>query len=236
MAQIADKPASGPGQKSKSTRVYSRAEVRDVTAKAQAHHAENANRMTETAANADGQHAEELESTAVSAAARTEQPEASNATAVAADKKEARTHNSSCDSADHILHTHTRHKTPRAVTQHHGPLRNLPGRGSWSFGGRTWKPRASDHFAARPWGIEMMEVEAGAAIYRNKRAEGASYAHPPAPAGGRGLPHPLRGAGTGTDRPRAGPRQLAARAYGLMSSSIADWGQKGQREAQNSQD
>ena len=82
----------------------------------------------------------------------------------------------------------------------------------------------------------LMEVEAGAAIYRNKRAEGAPYAHPPAPAGGRGLPHPLRGAGTGTDRPRAGPRQLAARAYGLMSSSIADWGQKGQREAQNSQD
>jgi hypothetical protein len=32
------------------------------------------------------------------------------------------------------------------------------------------------------------------------------------------------------------PRQLAARAYGLMSSSIVDWGQKGQREAQNSQD
>ena len=199
-------------------------------------HTENANRMTETAANVDGQHAKELESTAAAAAARTEQPEASSATAVAADKKEARTHNSSCDAADHILHTHTRHKTPRAVTQHHGPLRNLPGRGSWSFGGRTWKPRASDHFAARPWGIEMMEVEAGAAIYRNKRAEGASYAHPPAPAGGRGLPHPLRGAGTGTDRPRAGPRQLAARAYGLMSSSIADWGQKGQREAQNSQD
>ena len=84
--------------------------------------------------------------------------------------------------------------------------------------------------------MQMMEVEAGAAIYRNKRAEGAPYAHPPAPAGGRGLPHPLRGAGTGTDRPRAGPRQLAARAYGLMSSSIADWGQKGQREAQNSQD
>ena len=84
-----------------------------------------------------------------------------------------------------------------------------------------------------------MEVEAGAAIYlpqQTTTAEGASYAHPPAPAGGRGLPHPLRGAGTGTDRPRAGPRQLAARAYGLMSSSIADWGQKGQREAQNSQD
>ena len=79
----------------------------------------------------------------------------------------------------------------------------------------------------------MMEVEAGAAIYRNKRAEGASYAPPPAPAGGRRLP---QGVGTGTDRPRAGPRQLAARAYGLMSSSIADWGQKGQREAQNSQD
>ena len=199
-------------------------------------HTENANRMTETAANVDGQHAKELESTAAAAAARTEQPEASSATAAAADKKEARTHNSSCDTADHILHTHTRHKTPRAVTQHHGPLRNKPGRGYWSFGGRTWKPRASDHFASRPWGIEMMEVEAGAAIYRNKRAEGAPYAHPPAPAGGRGLPHPLRGAGTGTDRPRAGPRQLAARAYGLMSSSIADWGQKGQREAQNSQD
>ena len=82
----------------------------------------------------------------------------------------------------------------------------------------------------------LREVEAGAAIYRNKRAEGAPYAHPLAPAGGRGLPHLLRGAGTGTDRPRAGPRQLAARAYGLMSSSIADWGQKGQREAQNSQD
>ena len=82
-----------------------------------------------------------------------------------------------------------------------GPLRNQPGRGSWSFGGRTWKPRASDHFAARPWGIEMMEVEAGAAIYRNKRAEGAPYAHPPAPAGGRGLPHPLRGAGTGRPVP-----------------------------------
>ena len=74
-----------------------------------------------------------------------------------------------------------------------GPLRNQPGRGSWSFGGRTWKPRASDHFAARPWGIEMMEVEAGAAIYRNKRAEGAPYAHPPAPAGGRGVHHPLCG-------------------------------------------
>ena len=211
-----------------------------------------ANSMTETTANADGRHAEELESTAASAAARTEQPEASSTTAAAADKKEPRTHSPSSDAADHTtpdfrfptaiseLHTHTRHKTPRAVTQHHGPLRNQPGRGSWSFGGRTWKPRAADHFAARPWGIEMMEVEAGAAIYRNKRAEGApydmGYAHPPAPAGGRGLPRPLRGAGTGTERPRAGPRQLAARAYGLMSSSIADWGQKGQREAQNSQD
>ena len=132
--------------------------------------------------------------------ARTEQPEASNATAVAADKKEARTHNSSCDAADHILHTHTRHKTPRAVTQHHGPLRNLPGRGSWSFGGRTWKPRASDHFAARPWGIEMMEVEAGAAIYRNKRAEGAPYAHPPAPppCGGRGRVLTVRGQDPGS--------------------------------------
>ena len=123
---------------------------------------------------------------------------------------------------------------------HHGPLRNQPGRGSWSFGGRTWKPRASDHFAARPWGIEMMEVEAGAAIYRNKRAEGtpyhAPYARPPTPHGGRGLPHPLRGVGAGTDRPRAGPQQLAARAYGLMSSSIADWGQCGRREAQNTQD
>ena len=94
-------------------------------------HAETANSMTETAANVDGQHAEELESTAAAAAvARTEQPEASSTTAAAADKKEPRTHNSSCDAADHILHTHTRHKTPRAVTQHHGPLRNLPGRGA----------------------------------------------------------------------------------------------------------
>ena len=42
-----------------------------------------------------------------------------------------------------------------------GPLRNQPGRGSWSFGGRTWKPRASDHFAARPWGIEMMDGGGG---------------------------------------------------------------------------
>ena len=203
-------------------------------------HAENANCMTETAANVDGQHAKELESTAAAAAARTEQPEASSATAAAADKKEARTHNSACDAADHILHTHTTHKTPRTVTQHHGLLRNQSGWGSWSFGGRTWKPRASDHFTARPWGIEMMEVEAGAAIYRNKRAEGtpyhAPYARPPTPHGGRGLPHPLRGVGAGTDRPRAGPQQLAARAYGLMSSSIADWGQCGRREAQNTQD
>ena len=38
-------------------------------------HAENGNRMTETAANAEGQHAKELESTAASAAASTEQPE-----------------------------------------------------------------------------------------------------------------------------------------------------------------
>ena len=46
-----------------------------------AQHAENANRMTETAANAERQHGEELESTAASAAARTEQPEASGTTA-----------------------------------------------------------------------------------------------------------------------------------------------------------
>ena len=98
-------------------------------------------------------------------------------------------------------------------------------------------PRAVDACSTGARGaIRAHPLEAGAAIYCNKRAEGAPYAHPPAPAGGRGLPHPLRGAGTGTDRPRAGPRQLAARAYGLMSSSIADWGQKGQREAQNSQD
>ena len=62
-------------------------------------HAENANRMTEPAANADGQHAKELESTAASAAARTEQPEASSTTSAAADKKEPRTHNSSFDAA-----------------------------------------------------------------------------------------------------------------------------------------
>ena len=85
-------------------------------------------------------------------------------------------------------------------------------------------------------GFEMMEVEAGAAIYRNKIAqgrheEGTPYARPPAPpTGGGGNPHPPWGVGAGTDGLRAEPRQLA-RADGGPMSPIADQGQKGLTEA-----
>ena len=85
----------------------------------------------------------------------------------------------------------------------------------------------------------MMEVEAGAAIYRNKIAqgrheEGTPYARPPAPpTGGGGNPHPPWGVGAGTGVPREGPRQLEARANGPMTLPIADRGQEAERVAQN---
>ena len=70
---------------------------------------------------------------------------------------------------------------------------------------------------------------------------------PPPPLGGGGYPTPcLRAGGRAAGGEDAG-YVLTVRGqdpgswqrgpmYGLMSSSIADWGEKGQREAQHSQD
>ena len=88
------------------------------------------------------------------------------------------------------------------------------GKNHWSFGGRSWKPRARDMFTAPSWGIKEADIEMGATIYRRTRAERWGESHKlaptplptPAPRGGGRL-HPLRGVGEGTDGLRVGPRR-----------------------------
>ena len=207
--------------------------------------AENANRSAEAAGN-EGDHQVEEAASAAAAAARTEQPGASSTTAAAAEEKEeARTHNSLPSHAGErftaALHRKLaalRRRAPGcgAMTQFCPPPK--PGR-NWSFGGRSWKPRAKELFTAPSWGIkEPMEVEMGATLYRTHRSRAErrgeagqprprAPAQPPAPRGGE-HPHPLRGVGAGTDGPWEGPGQLA-RTSGPVNP-IADPGQKGSKD------
>ena len=100
----------------------------------------------------------------------------------------------------------------------------------WSFGGRSWKPRARDMFTAPSWGIKEADIEMGATIYRRTRAARRGKSHKLAPTPlpnptlrGGGHPHPPRGVGEGTDGLREGPRQLV-RTSGPVNL-IADRGQ-----------
>ena len=146
------------------------------------------------------------------------------ASSMAAAQHEASAHNSDakrCDADNSI------------TSSSQPPFTARGGYKRWSFGGRTWKPRARDSFTASPWGIRQMEVEMGATIYRERWPSPTTG--PPALRGG-GYPHLPREVGAGTDV-RERSRQLGARAYGSMTNpSIADRGQVAQRVAQNTRD
>ena len=104
-------------------------------------------------------------------------------TAAAEEKGEARTHNSAGGST-HAKEAFTAQLTMNCIGSraHTKVVSRAQGKNRyWSFGGRSWKPRARDMFTAPSWGIKEADIEMGATIYRRTRAERWGESHKLAP-------------------------------------------------------
>ena len=96
--------------------------------------------------------------------------------AAAAEKEEARTHFSGSPHADEPFTAQLTRNCigSRAYTK---VVSLAQGKNHWSFGGRSWKPRARDMFTAPSWGIKEADIETGATIYRWTWAERRGESH-----------------------------------------------------------
>ena len=141
---------------------------------------ENASHVEEAASNDGGQQKEEI-GPLEAPAPREDQPAESSMTAAAEEKGEARTHFSGSPHAEEAF---TAQLTMNCIgsSAHTKVVSRAQGKNRyWSFGGRSWKPRARDMFTAPSWGIKEADIEMGATIYRRTRAERWGESHKLAP-------------------------------------------------------